>query len=490
MAASMKKFMSKNRNMIYRKGISFIVLMVFCFTVFIPLPAAQAQSIFLPTGLPAPGDMLAVSPAFHPAVMRGIKLIPENPLEFDFIIDPADAHLQGKALEGESTRLIKYFLAALTVPEKDIWVNLSPYEKDRIIPQGFGLTEMGRDLLAQDYLLKQLTASLMYPEDELGKKFWDRVYKRAYELYKTTDIPVNTFNKVWIVPDKAGIYEQGDTAFVVESRLKVMLEEDYKERLKTQDTRLETKHSGSKRTTDDLRLMTEIIREVLIPEIEKEVNEGKNFANLRQIYSSLILATWYKNTLKENLLGQVYVNQNKVKGIDLKDKQAKQKIYEQYLEAFRKGVYNYIKEEYDANRQEMVPRKYFSGGVVFDMAMLAPPSAGLAGADVQTKEGKKLYVYRKGRDTIPEEVQALIQAIPPQQIQVETTLVENLPGPVDARNSDEVLKTLSGISRTAVDVNDNALLVTDDDWAGLKRLKQGSHEQRIINRLHTIARTR
>ena len=97
--------------------------------------------------------------------------------------------------------MIKYFLASLTIPEKDLWVNLSPYEKDRIIPPSFGLTEMGRDLLAEDYMLKQITASLIYPEDEVGKKFWKRIYEEAFKKYGTTDIPVNTFNKVWIVPE-------------------------------------------------------------------------------------------------------------------------------------------------------------------------------------------------------------------------------------------------------------------------------------------------
>ena len=36
-------------------------------------------------------------------------------------------------------------------------INLSPYEKNRIVEDNFGKTEMGRDLLAQDYLLKQIT---------------------------------------------------------------------------------------------------------------------------------------------------------------------------------------------------------------------------------------------------------------------------------------------------------------------------------------------
>ena len=188
------------------------------------IPPAAAQAIVPLTNLPEPGKMLTVSPVFQPAVMRGVKIVPDNPLAFDFIIDRGDNNnLEGKELEAESTKLIKYFLATLTVPEKDLWVNLSPNEKDRIAPDGFGLTEMGRDLLSQDYLLKQLTASLMYPEDELGKKFWEQVYKEAGKRFGSTEIPVNTFNKVWVIPDKAVVYEQDGTALVVESHLKVML---------------------------------------------------------------------------------------------------------------------------------------------------------------------------------------------------------------------------------------------------------------------------
>ena len=91
-------------------------------------------------------------------------------------------------------------------------------EQDRIIPEGLGVTEMGRDLLAQDYLLKQLTSSLMYPEDELGKSFWERVYKKAYERYGTTEIPMNTFNKIWIVPEKGVLYERDGSVLIVENR--------------------------------------------------------------------------------------------------------------------------------------------------------------------------------------------------------------------------------------------------------------------------------
>src|ERR1700676_3497680 len=202
-----------------------LVLIAFFLNTLDPIPSAQAQEFHLPI----PGVMVHLSPPLDPSILKGIKVHPDNPFRFDFILDKGDSELDNDQLKDQSSKLIKYFLASLTISEKDLWVNLSPYEKDRIIPNSFGLTEMGRDLLAEDYMLKQITASLIYPEDGTGKKFWNRVYKEAQKKYGTTDISVNTFNKVWIVPEKAVVYENAkpSAAYVVESKLKVMLEEDY-----------------------------------------------------------------------------------------------------------------------------------------------------------------------------------------------------------------------------------------------------------------------
>jgi len=110
-------------------------------------------------------------------------------------------------------------------------------------------------------------------------------------------------------------------------------------------------------------ISTEIIREIIIPEIEREVNEGKNFVKLRLVYNSLILGKWYKETIKDSLLSKVYVDQNKILGINLEDETVKDQIYQRYIEAYKKGVFNYIKEDYDRLTDELIPRKYFSGGV-------------------------------------------------------------------------------------------------------------------------------
>jgi len=378
---------------IFHRMISGTVAVVFMLNVAVPPRTGYAQMLPVSgVNLPVPGAMVSLTSGYQPAVIRGIKLFAENPLRFDFLVDMGESGLEGQPLREEADRLVKYFLAALTVPEKDLWVNLSPYEKERIIPEGFGVTEMGRDLLAQDYILKQLTASLIYPEKELGQKFWERARQKAYEKYGAFDIPVNTFNKVWIVPQRAVVYEHGDMAFVVESRLKVMMEEDYVVlnvnrrgavtapvdtgnfdedndvgAVRLGAERQASEHLGARREPPlQNEIASQIIRELIIPEIEREVNEGENFTRLRQIYHSMILATWFKKNLRESLLGKIYVDQNKVAGVDVQDKEVKQKIYEQYLEAFKKGVYDYIKEEYDPATQDIVPRKYFSGGTSFD----------------------------------------------------------------------------------------------------------------------------
>ena len=354
-------FDPKNKSSVVFKSISCLQIITLLIFFTIPANLIHAQTVSV-LNLPVPGTMVTASEKFVPPLVKGITLHPENPLAFDFIIDPGNAELSRAELKAESEKLIKYFLASLTIPEEDLWVNLSPYENNRIVPPKLSETEMGRDLLAQDYILKQLSASLIYPEKDLGRDFWNRVYQKAKAMYGTTDIPVNTFNKVWIVPQQATILETDDTAFIVKSRLKVMLETDYVSLDRNRaNAVLGTNHLNDKELTQVNSISTAIVKEIILPEIEREVNEGKNFAPLRQIYNSLILAVWFKTNLKDNLINQIYSNQDKVNGIDLADKTVKDKIYQQYVAAYRKGVFNYIKEDSDEGGK-VIPRKYFSGG--------------------------------------------------------------------------------------------------------------------------------
>jgi len=56
----------------------------------------------------------------NPSILRGIKVHPENPFKFDFILDQGDAPTN--ELREESTKLIQIFLAGLTIPDQDLWL--------------------------------------------------------------------------------------------------------------------------------------------------------------------------------------------------------------------------------------------------------------------------------------------------------------------------------------------------------------------------------
>ncbi|NTV28824.1 MAG: hypothetical protein HGA80_01965, partial [Candidatus Omnitrophica bacterium] len=356
----------------FRLILSTILLTIFCLTEV--LPPAWAQEALLP-----PADrMITVSQPLQPLLMQGMRVDVADPLQLDFLFEEGSADKSGPDFNQESLRLIKYFLASLTIPNQDLWVNLSPYESQRVVQEDLGRTAMGRDLLAQDYILKQLTAGLLHPDGDTGKAFWGEIYRRSFARFGTTDIPIETFNKVWIVPGGSLVVEGRSqdgkkmSAFVDKLELDVLLESDYV----AMGRNLAADSGATVVDGDSQRLAQEILREVVIPVLKQEVNTGSNFALLRQVCYSLILASWFKRKLEASvrqatetsLVGddtftKVFVNQRKTGGIEISDpRAATQMVYDRYVEAFRKGAYNLIREEVDAYSQEPIPRKYFSGG--------------------------------------------------------------------------------------------------------------------------------
>jgi len=261
----------------------------------------------------------------------------------------------------------------------------SPYEENRIITDPLGATDMGKDMLIQDYLLKQLTSSLISPESEIGEQFWKQVYAKTYDQLGTVDIPTDTFNKIWIVPESASLHVHKQNVFISEAKLKVMLDEDY---LAMEMNQNRTDHGLGqieKENLKDVGMSTETLREVIVPSIQKEVNEGTIFANLRQIYHALILATWYKENLEGSFLSESYSDQDEIDSIALNEFNVKQKIHKRYVQSFQSGIYDLIHEDYDPASQSIITRKYFSGGLALNVS----PKDNTDNAILAMREDKK-----------------------------------------------------------------------------------------------------
>ncbi|NTV29555.1 MAG: DEAD/DEAH box helicase [Candidatus Omnitrophica bacterium] len=227
------------------------------------------------------------------------------------------------------------------------------------MPQALSETDMGRDMLVEDYLLKQLAASLSYPEENLGRAFWGEVYQQLVGRFGSAAVDMSSLNKVWIVPGEAEVYVNGNTAIITGARLKLMLANDYAA------AGLAAGTGGRGPVSAESAAAEAAAREILIPVLEKEVNEGKTFSQLRQIYHALLLALWARKHLSGPVWHEQYIGRNRIGGINLDDTHLREKVYSRYLESFKQGVYNYIREQEDPVTHDMTPQKYFSGGLDF-----------------------------------------------------------------------------------------------------------------------------
>jgi len=343
-----------------KKIISFTLVLLL---IIVPqVPFAQQFNL---AQLPQPGTSVLPTAQTQPLLVKGLVVYPNEPLKFRFIVDPGSLHGNDASIKEQSTQIMKYFLSAVAIPESDLWVNLSPYEHDRMITSTLGETELGRDMLAQDYVLKQFTATLMDPHQAAGQEFWGRIFTEAREKFGTTNIPVNSFNKVWIVPAEAQVFERGNSVYVTKAKLKVMLESDYLAQKRGEQSQVQADTTTSIFTK-------QLMREIIVPAIEREVNTGANFVTVRQIYYAGILARWYRDLIKNSLMDDLYPDSKSINGIDLTDKNLKEKIYQRYIRAYKKGVANFIREDVDSITGNVVPRKYFIGGIPTGVACLNP----------------------------------------------------------------------------------------------------------------------
>ena len=116
----------EHKRLTYRLVAGFVAFSV-CLSMLFPSHVISAE-IFSQAGmdLPAPGTQLRLTESFTPNLIKGVMVHPEDPFRFNFIMDTGASRIEGERLKVEATRLIKYFFAALTVPEDEghLWRGL------------------------------------------------------------------------------------------------------------------------------------------------------------------------------------------------------------------------------------------------------------------------------------------------------------------------------------------------------------------------------
>ncbi len=308
--------------------------------------------------------------AFRPLHMRAVSY-DAAANKVDLLLDPGDVHVNGSAVLQENAKaLFNYFRTGLALPNSMFWVNLRPDSDTDIIDPYLERTDMGRILLAADVQLKKDVARFTSPDTKEGREYWDKLYSKAGELFGGEDVEIPTVTRPWIVPGEIIIKQTPNGAYIYKAVMKVCLEQDW-----LTDNLVGNRHAcslrGSAPISNDPRIAqlnaysSQLIRELVIPKLTREVNSSKRYSELRRVFYSLILAQWFKQSLAvsgERLAISSDFDNKDLSGLTSRKSWSKQEYYNTYRASFEQGEYN--NEEQVRTKDGISIRRYFSGGIV------------------------------------------------------------------------------------------------------------------------------
>jgi hypothetical protein len=249
-----------------------------------------------------------------------------------------------------TARLGRYFNTFLVVSGEHLNVSLSPFEEFCGAPPLLRGTELGRDLLVQDLVLKEYTALLLHPDTETGSAFWSAIDGE-------TDAALDACVRVWITPGRASIREEptdvGGRVTIERLGLDVHCEEDY---AALQASGLAAPAGPSHQTVADA------FRALVLPRVENEVRRGNRFSRLRQMHSAQILSEWLRRKMGDTLSRCAFAGSNDPESCGLVTCPASDPdVRERYLRSFREGVWRWTHSQIADGQTRS--RVYVAGGI-------------------------------------------------------------------------------------------------------------------------------
>jgi hypothetical protein len=249
--------------------------------------------------------------------------------------------------EKAARKCVEYLFTCLTLPNDRFWVDLKPGEPGSVSDSLLSRTDFGKILLAADLRLKKDTSALTNPKTPTGKIYWERLYRKAGELGITGPLPA--CNRVWVVPGDVSTDERSDGITIANSGLRVFVKPDGMPASPDQRMVQLQEYAGAQ------------MQELIVPTLEKKVNESYAYWELRQVFRVLVLARWYKQAA-----GQTELPAENLTALDTDYAYGVNDIYNDYLDSLKKGEYS-VSET--SNKLDvflhLITRHYASGGIDF-----------------------------------------------------------------------------------------------------------------------------
>lgn len=294
-----------------------------------------------------------------------------------------------KAVFQEVQALFTTYLGTmLAVPDGRLTVNLSTYEPDDTLLPSLRRTQLGHDLIEQDCMLKQYAASLLHPDTATGRAYWQALTAEARQIFGKDQVPLRVFQKVWVVPgdensvhektpkgpwgfawpERFGVRETDRACSVTSCKLAVLCEADYVAMEHHRPPEVAPEDALGAKMNE---ISVSLFRELLLPAIVTEVNEGTHFTKLRQIYYAFNLAIWFRRSLKDNpayapVFSVIDNGLPETFGVQRSDdwEVKNEAVYRRYLGLFQQGVFRCARPAGEGIENRA--RIFFSGGVVLE----------------------------------------------------------------------------------------------------------------------------
>lgn len=294
---------------------------------------------------------------FRPVHIRFFSFDSQND-NIKVMLDKGDVkNLKASQISASTQELLNYFLVGVNLPNDKFWVNLRPDSQDNIIDDYLARTDVGKIMLEADLQLKKDTAQFTSPQTPEGKEYWSKLYQKAEELYGYQEVSIPTLTRPWIVPNEIIVRESKESAYIYKATLKVMLEQDF-----LKDSSVYNFKDARAKALNEYS--SQLIRELIIPKLTKEVNLSKRYAALRQVYYSLIMSRWFKSRFADQDGKYASrIDRRDLTGLVSAAAWSKTSYFDAYKKSFAQGEYN-IKETVRTPTGQVI-RTYFSGGMDF-----------------------------------------------------------------------------------------------------------------------------
>jgi len=366
---------------------------------------------------------------------------------FDFVLKAKKAEKNDKIIDFEDAAELSLnaFFIGLILMESKFWVNLNPWEPDRIIEKDLEETDVGRIMLEADLQMKKDFCKYKNPcESEIGEEYWRLLDEKGEELInecmnnhlgEIEDINNVQFAPVtrhWIVPDRVEAYETDNEIYIVNATLNIYSEPVYEH--STYEIVNQDAFFVSRACKDDLseaakeygRYAKELEEKMILALVVHEVNHGENYSDLRCVYNSLALAQWYKDKYRYSpSIFTDFIDSKDLAGLESKSTWSAENIWSDYVKSFEEGEFHCWKNEtYQEGDYIITSTKHYSSGgvdfgdietsIVGDMPSDLRDLTSEAVYSVFAKEGNDyyfgdgLYVFYEGLEKATFEIRKLI----------------------------------------------------------------------------------